>query len=400
MLIGIVGKPSSGKSTLINAISKSDNAKTGAYPFTTIDSNRGIGFAYKACVCREMGKNCNKCIELSNSKTLRPIQVKLIDVAGLVPGAHEGRGLGNKFLGDLSEADLLLNVVDTSGSLNEEGEEVPIGSYDPVKDVIFLENEISFWIAGILEHGWEKIKRTARSTRTPVEDVLAERLSGIKINRHQIKNVFLKPELNLPLDIANWKKEEIVIFSKEVRRVSKPIIIIANKIDRPKAIENLERLKEHFPNYEIIPASALSDILLQNLHNKGKIEYLPLEGKLMKKNLTDKESATIDKIQENILDKFVTTGIPGILTKCIELLEYIIAFPVADIQKLTDGLGDKVLPDVFLIPKGTTAREFAGYVHKDLYESFVCGIDARTSKKLSESYEVKDRDIIKIQSSK
>ncbi len=291
-------------------------------------------------------------------------------------------------------------MVDTSGSLNEEGEEVPIGTYDPVKDVNFLEEEISFWIAGILEHGWDRIKRSARSTKTPVEDVLAERLSGIKINRHQIKKVFLKTELNLPLDIGEGKKEELIIFSREVRKVSKPIIIIANKIDRPKAKENLERLKDYFPKYEIIPVSALSDILLQNLHKKGKIEYNPLEGKLRKINLTDKESATIDKIQENILDKFENTGIPFILTKCIELLEYVIAFPVADIQKLTDGLGDKVLPDTFLLPKGTTAREFAGYIHKDLYDSFVCGIDARTSKKLSESYEVKDRDIIKIQSSK
>ena len=395
-----MGKPSSGKSTLINAITKSDIAKTGSYPFTTIDSNRGTGFAYKKCVCREMEKKCNQCIEVSNSETLRPIQVKLIDVAGLVPGAHEGRGLGNKFLSDLSEADILLHVVDTSGSLNEEGEEVPIGTYDPVKDVNFLEEEISFWIAGILEHGWDRIKRSARSTKTPVEDVLAERLSGIKINRHQIKKVFLKTELNLPLDIGEGKKEELIIFSREVRKVSKPIIIIANKIDRPKAKENLERLKDYFPKYEIIPVSALSDILLQNLHKKGKIEYNPLEGKLRKINLTDKESATIDKIQENILDKFENTGIPFILTKCIELLEYVIAFPVADIQKLTDGLGDKVLPDTFLLPKGTTAREFAGYIHKDLYDSFVCGIDARTSKKLSESYEVKDRDIIKIQSSK
>jgi ribosome-binding ATPase YchF (GTP1/OBG family) len=395
-----VGKPSSGKSTLINALTKSDIAKTGAYPFTTIDSNRGTGFAYKKCVCREMEKQCKLCINISNSETLRPIQVKLVDVAGLVPGAHEGRGLGNKFLSDLSEADILLHVVDISGSLNEEGEEVPIGSYDPIKDVNFLEDEISFWIAGILEHGWDKIKRTARSTKTPVEDVLAERLSGVKINRHQIKKVFLKTDLNLPLDIGEWTKEEITIFSKEVRAISKPIIIVANKIDRPKALENLERLKEHFPAYEIIPVSALSDILLQNLHNKEKIEYKPLEGKLKKLNLTDKESATIDKIQENILNKFENTGVPFILTKSIDLLEYIIAFPVADIQKLTDGLGDNVLPDSFLLPKGTTAKEFAGYVHKDLYDSFVCGIDARTSKKLSESYEVKDRDIIKIQSSK
>ena len=161
MLVGIVGKPSSGKSTLINAICNADIAKTGAYPFTTIESNRGVGFAYRKCVCREMNTNCNQCEEVS-SGNLRPISVNIIDVAGLVPGAHEGKGLGNKFLSDLSEADILIHVIDTSGSLNEEGEEVPIGSYDPVKDVKFLEEEISHWIAGILKHGWERIQRTAR----------------------------------------------------------------------------------------------------------------------------------------------------------------------------------------------------------------------------------------------
>jgi small GTP-binding protein len=399
LLIGIVGKPSSGKSTLINAICKADIAKTGAYPFTTIESNRGVGFAYKKCVCKEMETNCDQCVEV-NSKNLRPIPVKIIDVAGLVPGAHEGRGLGNKFLSDLSEADILIHVVDASGSLNEEGEEVPIGSYDPIKDVTFLEEEISFWIAGILEHGWDKIKRTARSTKMHIEEVLAERLTGIKINRNHIKRVLTNSDLKLPQELNEWTKDELILFAREVRNIAKPIIIVANKIDRPKASENLLKLRERFPEYEIIPSSALTEILLQNLHKKGKVDYNALEGRMDKVNVSEKEAETLDKIQENIFDQYESTGVPYIITKCTDQLGYIIAFPVADVQKLTDGLGDKILPDVYLVPIGTTAKQFAGYVHKDLYNNFVLGIDARTHKKLGESYEVKDRDIIKIMSQK
>ena len=396
MLVGIVGKPSAGKSTFLNALCNANIAKTGNYPFVTLKPNVGVGYAFIPCICKEMGITCGKCYETSN---LRPVPVKVLDVPGLVPGAHEGRGLGNEFLSDLSEADIFLHIIDISGSLNAEGEEVPMGSYDPLKDVAMLEEEIIQWIAGILENGWDKVKRTTRSTRIPLEEVLAERLTGLKINRLHIKKALNNDALNFPAKIDDWGNTELLKLAHEVYKIAKPMIIVANKIDKPTSAENLERLKKQYPTTKIVPASALAEIALQTFHKAGKIDYDPLSGSITSKNITDKEKNTIEKIQKEILDVYHTTGIPNILTEAVEMLDYIAIFPVADIHKLTDHDGN-ILPDVRLVPKGTTTKEFAGFIHKDLFDNFVCGIDARTNKRLSDTHELQHRDIIRIMSSK
>ena len=391
MLIGIVGKPSAGKSSFLNALTKSNIAKVANYPFTTIEPNVGVGYAYRKCVCKEMNVSCGQCVN-----DMRPVPVKIIDVAGLVPGANEGKGRGNQFLSDLGQADLLIHVIDASGSLNEEGEDVEPGSHNPIRDIIFLEDEIEKWIFGILNNGWDKFIRVARTSKVPLPDIFTERLSGIKITKNQIRKVLASND-KYPKVITSWNPELLLDFAREIRKLSKPILLVANKIDRPSSKENLPKIKEY--RSDTIFISALTEVTLQNLDNQGKIKYFPLENRIEIINLSDKEKQVVNKIEEEILIKFHGTGVPNVLSRVIDILNYITVYPVADGSHLTDQEG-RILPDVHLVPKGTTAKELAGRIHKDLMDNFVCGIDIRTNRKLSDSYELEDRDIIKIMSSK
>ena len=338
-----------------------------------------------------MKVSCGKCMN-----NLRPVPIKIIDVAGLVPGANEGKGRGNQFLSDLGQADLLIHIIDASGSLNEEGEDVEPGSHDPLVDIRFLEDEIEKWIYGILENGWDKFIRVARSSKAPLVDIFTDRLSGLKINKNQIRRV-LTSDNKYPKSISAWNNELLLDFAKEIRKYSKPILLVANKIDRPTSKTNIEKIKEF--RQDTIFVSALTELTLQNLDKQEKIKYFPLENRIEVLNLTEKEKQIVHKIEEEILVKHNGTGIPNILSNVVDMLNYITAYPVADGSHLTDQEG-RILPDVHLVPKGTTAKELAGRIHKDLMENFVCGIDVRTNRKLGESYELQDRDIIKIMLSK
>jgi len=163
MLIGIVGKPNCGKTTFLNAACLT-SAKVADYPFTTIEPNLGKAYVRKNCVCKELGvKDTPKnslCID-----GVRLIPIDLLDVAGLVPDAWKGKGLGNKFLDDLRRADALIHVIDASGSTDAEGKPVEPGSWDPLKDVKFLENEIAHWFNNIISRDWPKFARSLKAEK-------------------------------------------------------------------------------------------------------------------------------------------------------------------------------------------------------------------------------------------
>ncbi len=205
VLIGIVGKPSSGKTTFLNALCKT-SAKTADYPFTTINPNQGVGYVTSPCICKEFKVTCNprnsECVN-----QVRKIPIKIIDVAGLVPGAHEGKGMGNQFLSDLTQADILIHVLDISGSLNEEGEQVKAGSHDPEKDIAFLENEIAQWINGIIKKDWLKAVRKVKTEKKNILDFIAEKLTGLKIKKSTIHKAISVQELNAS-KVGEWNEEE------------------------------------------------------------------------------------------------------------------------------------------------------------------------------------------------
>ncbi len=398
--IGIVGKPSCGKTSFTNAACMTD-FKVGSYPFTTIDANVGVAHVRSQCVCEDFDVQDNPQNSLCIEGT-RLIPVKLIDVAGLVPGAHEGRGMGNQFLDDLSQADVLIHIVDASGSLDSEGQETEGGSYDPVNDVEFLETEITQWMLGIVTKDWKRITSKARSEGAKLEDLLLKKMSGLQITRGHILKAIR--ETGLSAQEANkWSEEDILQFVRQLRLISKPIIIAANKIDKRGAEEHLERLRQAYPNQMVVPVSALAEKILRDLENKGIISYIPGDEDfdiIDSDKLAPGEIAQLEKIKNEILQKFEGTGVQSILNKAVfDFLNMIAVYPVHDANSLTDSDGN-VLPDVYLVPEGTTAKQFAGVIHSDLEESFLHAIDARTKMRISEKHILKDGDVIKIVSTK
>jgi len=400
ILIGIVGKPSSGKSTFLNAACLT-NAKVSELPFTTIEPNKGVAYVKEKCVCKELKVNDNPknsiCID-----GYRFIPINLLDVAGLVPDAHKGKGLGNKFLNDLSRADALLHIVDITGTLDKGGNRMSTGQNDPYEDIIFLENEINLWFKDIFEReDWSKFTRSLKGKKNIVEE-LHNRLSGLKVKRQHIKKALknLNLENNGP---ADWTNDEIFNFSKSLREISKPILIIANKIDKEIGIENYNKLKEKYKG-PIIPCSALAEYYLRKYDENKIINYTPGTNDfniINKGKLSGNELDILKKIKTNLLDKFNGTGVQEVLNYIIfTTLGLITVYPVSDVNNYSDK-SNNVLPDVFLVRKGTLLKDFVRKkIHTELAEHFIHGIDVRTKKRLGEEYELKKNDIIKIVAAK
>jgi len=390
MLIGLVGKPSAGKSTLFQAMTNIPVARA-SYPFTTIEPNQGVGYVSIDCVCKEFGVQCNPregfCIEGK-----RFIPVKLLDVAGLVPGAHEGKGLGNAFLDDLREADVLILVVDCSGKTNEKGEQVEQGQYDPARDIMFLLEEIEMWIKGILDKHWRQVERKAMAK--PTKEVLAELLAGLKISLQDVEKALEVCGLE-EKRVDKWDEEDKMRFVKTVREIAKPIVVAANKMDLASAEENLKKLKERFQNLIIIPTSAEIELALKTASKKGIINYVPGASDFEIVKEVNEEQRKALEMMRMFLKKWKSTGVQHLLnTAVFDVLRYIPVFP-GGVKKLADEHGN-VLPDCFLMPPGSTARDFAYRIHSDLGERFIKAIDVRTRRALGGDYVLKPRDVLEI----
>lgn len=395
MLIGIVGKPSSGKSTFLNAACRTA-AKIGAYPFTTIEPNPGTAYVRINCVCKEF-KVEDKPKNSVCRDGVRLVPIEMLDVAGLVPDAYLGRGRGNQFLDDLRRADAFIHVVDASGSLDAEGKDVEPGSWDPRKDVEFLEREIGMWISQILQRDWRRISRRVETERLSLSNALAEKLSGLNIEEPLIRTT-LKDSGLVVEKATSWSETDLYTLAMMLRQRAKPMVIAANKIDKPTAITHLENLRQ-LPDRTVIPCSAAGEFALRSLGEKGVIDYQPGADHFDIQNpeaLSDTEKQQLTRLKEEILEKFGSTGVQQVLnTTVFDILGLIPVYPVEDAGKLSDHDGN-VLPDVYLVPKKTTARQLAYKIHNDLGETFIHAIDARTKKRLSENYELQPNDVIRI----
>ncbi len=381
--IGIAGKPNSGKSTFFKSATLIDVAIAN-YPFTTIEPNVGIAHVRVRCVCEELGIKCGKCID-----GWRFIPVKLIDVAGLVPEAHKGRGLGNEFLDNLRQSEAIIHVVDSSGSTDEEGNEIGVGQHDPLKDVEFLYKELDMWLFGILKKNWNKIvRRISIEKRDPVK-YISEQLAGLGFKEWHVKEAIKE----VKKDVLNFEDEDLLNFARELRKRRMKMVISANKADKApeKFIESLMKLNEI-----VIPTSAIYELVLRTAAKNGYIRYLPGDEDFeILKELNEKQKRVLEKIRA-FMKKYGGTGVQKVINSVVfDLLNYIVVYPVEDENRFTDTKGN-VLPDAFLVKKGTTARDLAYMIHTDIGENFIYAIDAKKKVRIGEDYELKHNDVIKI----
>jgi len=380
-----------GKSSFFNSATSSQ-VEMADYPFTTIDANKAIAHVISQCPCKELELSCNpknsQCVEGN-----RLIPIELIDVAGLVPGAHEGKGLGNKFLDDLRQAKVFIHVIDASGSTDEEGRPVDPGSHDPLEDIEFLEYEIVMWMYGILNKNWNRLIRKIEAEKLDVSKVIYEQLSGTGITLENIVDA----KRTLKQDYTEWEDEDRILLVKNLLKIAKPMLIIANKADLPSSGENIKRIKEKYPN--VIPSSAESELALVRANEAGLISYTSGADDFEIKNkdgLNENQKKALAYIKENVLKKYGSTGVSKALNRAIfELLNMIAIYPVEDEHKFTDQKGN-VLPDVILVPNGATPRELAYLIHTDIGDKFMHAVDARKNMRVASDYVLCNGDIISI----
>lgn len=398
MDIGLVGCPNSGKSTFFSAATLID-VPIASYPFTTIEANKGTTFARLECVHKEFGKQCNP-INSKCEQGARLAPISLLDVAGLVPGSHLGKGKGNQFLNDLSRARALIHVVDISGSTDSDGKIVERCSCNPGEKIEFLEREIDYWINGILEKNWEKISKRVGCGQESIEEAIASQLGGLGVKLEEVKEIFSKHSFSA--ELRKWKEQEMLAFASEIRKHSKPILIAANKVDVQGAKELFEKAKKDFKQYTIVPCSAESELALRKAAKAGIISYTPGDSgfELLKEDIPEKQKSALEFIRTHVLEEFGSTGVQQAINATVfEMLEMIAVYPVEDQHKLCDSQG-RVLPDVYLLKKGSTALDLAEAIHSDFVQRFVAAVDAKTGKRLGKESVLENNSVVKIQLSR
>lgn len=397
VLVGVVGKPNVGKSTFFAAATLKD-VPIADYPFTTIQPNVGVAHLRTRCVCKEMGVTDNPRNSACVDGT-RLIPVKIVDVAGLVEGASKGKGLGNQFLDDVRQADALIQVVDASGSTDLEGRKVPPGTHDPVGDIAMVEREFDLWMFGILKKDWEKASRSLEQTGGKIVEHLAERLSGLSVTFADVEQVVLHLHLRTEKP-SSWTDDQIMQFVIEVRKLTKPSLVAANKADLPTSSPNIESLRK--TGRKVVPCASEAELLLRKAAEHGLVGYFPGDRTFTVKEpqrLSPAQSRALQMVDEKVMRVFGGTGVQDAIDGAFfDLLNAIVVFPVEDETGLSDKDG-RVLPDAYVMKGGSTALDLARTVHSELADTFLYAIDARTGKRLGSDHRLSNRDIVKIVSS-
>ncbi|WP_257299074.1 redox-regulated ATPase YchF [Haloarchaeobius sp. FL176] len=385
--IALAGKPNAGKSTFYSAATRAE-VDVANYPFTTIDANRGVTHVRTDCPCLDRDERCGN-DNCHDGK--RYVPVELLDVAGLVPGAHEGKGLGNQFLDELTNADVIINVVDASGATDEKGEPVEAGSHDPLDDVDFIEEEMDLWLAGIVDRNWESVERKSRSPDFDLDEALADMLTGFGASMADVQAVIRG--LDYPSDPMAWTDEDREALARDVRRRTKPIVVVANKADVAPA-ENVERLLAL--DKPVIPATAQGELALRKGADAGAVDYDPGDDAFdIRGEVSDAQRELLDGLRDTMAE-YGGTGVQAALDYAVyDLLDHLTAYPVQDASKWTDAKGN-VLPDAFLLPRGSTPVDLAYAVHSDIGDGYLHAVDARSSREIADSYELAEGDVVKI----
>jgi ribosome-binding ATPase YchF (GTP1/OBG family) len=385
--VALAGKPNAGKSTFYKAATRAD-VDVGNYPFTTIDANRGVSHVRTRCPCLDCTARCDA-DDCRDGK--RYVPVELLDVAGLVPGAHEGKGLGNQFLDALSNADVILNVVDAAGETTAAGEPVEVGAYDPVRDVAFVETEMDLWLASIVEDNWETVERQSRSPAFDFESALTDVLTGVGATEYDVMAVLR--ELEYSTDPMAWDDADREELARLVRRRTKPIVVVANKADvAPEG--NVERLRETAER--VVPATAEGELALRQAAEAGLVTYDPGdEAVAITGDVTDAQAEGLERIR-GVMGEYDGTGVQTALDEAVYgLLDRITVYPVRNDTDWTDGQG-RVLPDAVLLGPDATPTDLAYAVHSDIGDGYLHAVDARENRRIGEDHDLAEGDVIEI----
>ncbi|WP_336037073.1 redox-regulated ATPase YchF [Halobacterium yunchengense] len=385
--IALAGKPNAGKSTFYTAATRSE-VDVANYPFTTIDANRGVTHVRTECPCLEREERCGN-EHCRDGK--RYVPVELLDVAGLVPGAHEGRGLGNQFLDELTNADVIVNVVDASGATDEEGEPVEVGTHDPVEDVNFVEAEMDLWLAGIVDRNWESVERQSRSPGFDTEEAVTDLMTGFGASEYDVAAVLR--DIEYPDDPVQWTDADREALARGVRERTKPIVVVANKVDVAPE-ENVQRLLDL--EKPVVPATAQGELALRRGADAGSIDYDPGDEDFeITGDVSPDQADALNDLRETMRE-YGGTGVQQALDYAVyDLLDMVTAYPVQDASKWTDAQGN-VLPDAFLLEAGSTPVDLAYAVHSDIGDGYLHAVNAKTSREVGEGYELQEGDVIKI----
>lgn len=424
MRIGLVGKPNVGKSTTFAALTES-SVEIANYPFTTIDPNVGVTFlpAEGSCPCQTLRekREADGRLEPTSSDDARAgslceprtgtcigfcrtVPVTLVDVAGLVPGAHDGKGRGNQFLNDLAQCDALIQVVDASGGTDIEGNPMGPGSCNPIDEHAFLVEELAMWIHGILDTGWTRgVRRVQAEGERGLVDFITSQLTGIGAKESMVNSAISSfkdenQDLGVPWD---WEDSVRTSLAHHLRRAVFPLCVAANKADvaEPGAWDALAAKVESEGGI-LLPTSADSELALRRAAKAGFIDYPPGARQF---SLTDVGESNLNEAQRKGLaalgermGRLGGTGLVELVSRIVrERLDRIVAYPVQDEGHWTDGDG-RVLPDALLIQRGTSAKGLAYAVHSDLGDGFIRAVDGRTGRVIGAEHELNDNDVIKI----
>ncbi len=385
MLIGIIGAPNKGKSTLFSALTMND-VEIADYPFTTINPNIGVTYATRECIEKELGVKCKARNSLCVNG-IRKLPVNIIDVAGLVEGAHAGKGMGNQFLNDLSAADALILVVDASGKTDANG--APCDSCDPSKDVELVRNELVEWIASIIKKHIDQI-----SKRTDGASALAEVLTGLKIDKEKVRTALSSTGLSEVK--IRWSDSDIKRFAESILLSSKSILIVANKSDVKGSEEKIKILVSKFGEKNVIESSSAVELAIRKAEKQGLVEYSPSSRslKVLSQSLTKEQLNAINYMSDFVKSK--GTNVQEIINRIVfGSFDNIIVYPVEDENKYTDHFGN-VLPDAILMKRGSTALDLASSIHTEIGKNMLYAVDARSKRRLGKEYELKDNDVIRI----
>ncbi len=393
--IGLIGKTNAGKTTFFNAATLL-SAPVSTYPFTTKQPNVGQAYVRTICVCRELGVKDNP----KNSSCIdgaRFIPVQLIDLPGLIKGSWKGKGLGTQFLSVASQADALIHIADASGSLDADGKLTKPGMGNPVADVYDIEEELVRWFGKVIEKMLGKLKRHPKKGSS-VDRLFTQDLAGLKITAEHVAKA-LEMNALVDKDPARWKREDVWNFAKGIRQISKPTLIIANKMDLSPAEKNYENLVKEFGHAFVIPASSDAELALRRAERKGYVEYIPGEEAFRVKDkdkLTPEQREALTYVEQRVFSKWIQTGVQFALNTCVfKLMGMNAVYPVEDAEKFSDKKGN-VLPDVFLVHYNASVADMAAQIHTELAKTMIYAVDARTKIRLPTDYKLKDRDLVTI----